>query len=79
MQYVFTLETEVHDAQALRRAAVAHYVAENPTCCDDADEVFGTDAEPNVGACLVQLLDPGRLDGCSIDYSTASDTADLPA
>jgi hypothetical protein len=55
-----TLHCRVHDEQVLWCAAYGRYEQENGTQDQaDVEEMLGTKAEPDVGACLQMLLDPG--------------------
>lgn len=63
----FTLWLQVHDENALLQAARAH-----PDAADMSTEEFYTDeGEIDIKACLVMLLDPGKLPGCTIHDSGA--------
>lgn len=64
-EFEFTLSTKVHDPHQLRAAALAHPdTQEDQTFLDSEGHV-------DIGACLVMLLDPGTLPGCSINDSDA--------
>lgn len=67
LDYVFNLSVAVHEVQALRTAAMEH---------DDAgpdDTFLNEDGSVNIGACLVMLLDPGKLPGCKVYGSSAEE------
>ena len=63
MNYTFYMDLDVDDVEDLYRAAMA---------VDGSDEV---DLRPSgsidVEACLIMLIDPGQIDGCSIHQSYA--------
>jgi hypothetical protein len=65
----FSLNLNICDPQQLFEAAVASYKAECPNAADADLAAFGTSQEPDLSACLVQILDPGRVAGCSVDHS----------
>lgn len=57
----FILSLDVFDAQQLLAAAQAHE--------DGKDFDLTPDGEMDIAACLITLLDPGTLPGCSINWS----------
>lgn len=61
--YKFTLAMRVFEPSALLAAARAH--PDHDLSCSLLDE----DGEVDVATCLVTILDPGHLPGCSIDSS----------
>lgn len=63
--YEFSIYLNVFDPPQLRAAALAH-----PDTQPD-DTFTNEDGSVDVPACLIQLLDPGSLPGCSIYDSTA--------
>lgn len=57
--YSVKIELSVHDPQALWHAAVAQAMKE----CAGSDLILallGTREDPNIGACLIMILDPGE-------------------
>ena len=62
--FEFSICLEVYDPKQLLAEALAH---------DDADpeNLQDEDGTVNIRACLITLLDPGSLPGCSIIDSTA--------
>lgn len=68
----FSLDLKVFDPEQLFEAAIASYRAECPDATEEDLADFGTKAEPNLSACIVQLLDPGQIAGCSVDESTCA-------
>jgi hypothetical protein len=71
--YVFSLCLRVDDPQALHRAALAHLTSEDGLPKREALELIGPSTAPDIGACIVACLDPGNLNGCSIDNSSADE------
>ena len=72
--YTFSVNLHVHDPADLYRAALANFITDNGHSEETyaaAEDMFGTESEPNIGNCLIQMLDPGSLAGCSIDSSYA--------
>lgn len=67
--HTITIELEVHDATALLAAAKERATADGAPI----DGLTGADGEPDTAACLVMLLDPGSLAGCSIEHSSAEE------
>ena len=71
--YTFTLTLDVDDEDAVIQAAIERYI-EDGTCQteDEAREflALGGDGDIDIGDCLVMLLDPGHLLGCSIHNSS---------
>ena len=64
-EWDFTMALRVHDAETLRRAALKHEdAAPDDTFLDDEGNV-------DIQACLIMLLDPGTVPGCSVHESTA--------
>ncbi len=60
--YTVSIYVNVHDRAELHAAAMQSYVQDNPgnrTAIREAYELFGTTRNPKLGACLIQLLDPG--------------------
>jgi len=71
MNYQVTLEVRVTDPQELRRVAGRIYMDE--TNNEDPQPILGSYDEPNIDACLIQLLDPSTLPGAEIiETSTES-------
>jgi hypothetical protein len=74
--YRFEMDLDVHDEKDLHLAAVMYYQQQNAArdpqeVMAEAIEMLGPKDEPDVEACLVMLLDPGQLAGCSIHNSSA--------
>ena len=65
--YNFNLCAGVEDERALLHAAREKAVSDG----DTIEHLQEADGSVNVAACLVTLLDPGTLAGCSIIDSTA--------
>jgi len=73
-RFTFTLDGEIVDPAQLFRAARDHYRKDNApreVTEQELDDLFGTGSEPDLTACLIQLLDPGNVLGCDIDGSSA--------
>jgi len=71
--YEFGIWLTVHDAEILRAVALRHEDAQ-------PDDTFQfEDGSVDVEACLVMVLDPGSLPGCSIQSSSASPAGALLA
>lgn len=68
--YNVNIEVRVDDPESLRKAAGISYINETG---DDPVSLFGPIDDPDVGACLVQLLDPSTLPGAEI-IETSADT-----
>ncbi len=68
MNYQVTIDVRVDDVDALYDAAVKSYRAETGT---GPGNLFGDEAGIEIGACLVQLLDPSTLPGVTIYESSA--------
>lgn len=74
--YSVTINLNVQDERELHSAAVVRALEENHTE-DSARELLSyEDGSPNVFNCLVMLLDPGQLAGCSILNSNADGVND---
>lgn len=68
-EYVFKINLKVFDPQSLRKKALAH-----PDVCED--QTFLTeDGDVDVEECLIMILDPGSLTGCSIHDSSAEEVS----
>jgi hypothetical protein len=67
--HVVTIELTVNDAAALLDAATARAIADGAP----VDDLVDAEGEPNTCACLQMLLDPGNLDGCDIEQSSAEE------
>ncbi len=65
--YVFTMWLSVHTPEALRQAALAHEDAA------PSDTFLREDGTVDIEACLVMMLDPSSLPGCTVQSSTASE------
>ncbi|USN15599.1 hypothetical protein KIKIMORA_04810 [Brevundimonas phage vB_BpoS-Kikimora] len=76
--YDVTISLKVFDPRALHAAAVAAYLDANPNAepAEYAD-FLGSRANPDVSGCLRHLLDPGSLEGCEIEDSSAEAIMDL--
>lgn len=75
MYKVFELEVEVHDEEQLVAAALKHLTDVDGLSEEEArDLIYPSDyvGLADINACLVALLDPGSLPGCSIEGSSAS-------
>jgi hypothetical protein len=74
--YEFSLYLGVDDPARLYEAARAQYFQEDYASVatgpveDDIKDLLGTREEPDIEACLMMLLDPGMLPGCSIYQHT---------
>lgn len=71
--YEFGIWLTVHDPAILRAAALEHEDAQPD------DTFLASDGSVDVEACLVMVLDPGSLPGCSIQSSSASPAGALLA
>lgn len=71
MDITFTVALRVDDVQALHAAAFNHGTRVDGLDDDETLELIGPKAEPDAQACLVMLLDPGSLPGCTIESSVA--------
>jgi hypothetical protein len=71
--YIFSLCLRVDDPKALRRAAMARLTTEDGLPERDALELVGPSDAPDISACIIACLDPGSLNGCSIDNSSADE------
>lgn len=69
MNYQVTIEVRVTDPEELRRAAGRSYMDE--THNEDPQPLLGSYDEPNIDACLIQLLDPSTLPGGEIIETSA--------
>lgn len=70
-QYRVELLVDVHDKQALYKAAVKYAVEHENMSQEEAEEHLNDDGI-DVGACLQMVLDPGSgPDGCSILESSS--------
>lgn len=68
-EYEFTMGLRVYDDNQLLAAALAH---PDTAAADMArDDFLDADGHIDIAACLVMLLDPGSLPGCSIHDSSA--------
>lgn len=65
--YKFELWVEVDDADELRRAAIERWHEENPSIEDPYEGGFDPDDEAH---CIVMLLDPSTMPGCTIESSS---------
>jgi hypothetical protein len=71
------MDLEIYDKQQLHAAAMKHAVEIEKMSRKEAYETLGTERAPDTSACLVMLLDPGSLDGCSIYGSSAAKSDSL--
>lgn len=69
------LELEITDEAEFRSTAIASYRSNNASATDEEiEDFFGTDAEPNLGNCARELLDPGvSPNGCEIQDSSTEE------
>jgi hypothetical protein len=74
MRYITTIELDVTDKRVLYEAAFSH-ATQNGLTREQALQLFREYDEMDIGACLVQLLDPGSLPGCEIEHSEAQSAA----
>lgn len=71
-RYLFTMELEVDSIHELWLAAFTHLVGTDGMDPDEAKELIGPEsASADPAACLISILDPGSLAGCSIHNSSA--------
>lgn len=76
--YDVTISLKVLDPRALHNAAVAAYLDANPNAEPaEYEDFLGGRANPDISGCLRHLLDPGSLDGCEIEDSSAEFIMDL--
>lgn len=76
MSHCFHLYLKVVDAQELRTAAIERAIEEGLSFEEASAESTIEDGGVDVNWCLVMLLDPGTLAGCSIlDSGATSDDA----
>lgn len=78
MNYIFTSYITVHDPRQLHAAACQQMLDEAAESSfypldpvTHTNELLGTADAPDIGACLIMLLDPGWIPGCSINESSA--------
>jgi hypothetical protein len=64
----FRLDLRVFDKRQLHQAALERALEEG-LGGETPEELLGTADEPDIGACLTMLLDPGSMSGCSIGGS----------
>lgn len=64
--WTVTVEVEVRSPDTLFEQAVSDRLQTTPDTSD-----LGTADNPIVEACLLQLIDPGSLDGCKVIGSSA--------
>jgi len=73
-QFTLNMEVDVFDPQALWEAARDRFLAENPSHKKAKIPLIGTKKKPDLGACLIMLIDPGESpSGCSIIGTNAED------
>jgi hypothetical protein len=72
-RYIFSLCLRVDDPKALHRAALDHLTNEDGLTERDALELIGPSDAPSITDCIIVCLDPGRINGCSIDDSGAEE------
>jgi hypothetical protein len=70
-EFTFTLSGRIWDVEKLYQAAVASFLAENDGDNEPDDYLKDLNGEININACLVQILDPARIEGCDIHDSSA--------
>lgn len=76
--YQFTLEMEVDNIHELWLAAFTHLVGVDGLDPEEAKELIGREsAEADLVACLISILDPGSLPGCSI-YGSSAEILEVP-
>lgn len=65
--FQFTLNIRVDAMKALRRAAAQHLLRQNSgDAAEDLDDLLGPLEDPSIEDCLLALLLPPALDGCSL-------------
>jgi hypothetical protein len=64
----FHIDLDIDDPETLYQAALERLLQENVDE-DDAKRTLRPEGVINDSACLVMLLDPGSLPGCSINQS----------
>ena len=69
----FTLELRVDDVQRLYDAARASALSDGLSPTAAAEFLQDDDGSVSVHSCLVQLIDPGYLPGCSISGSSVEE------
>lgn len=70
MEMTFTMQLHIHDEETLFTDALARAM-EQGIYLEDARDRLRPGGEIDHAACLVMLLDPGRLDSCKILSSNA--------
>ena len=67
MNYLVTIDLQVTDPEVLWKRAYASFEEENGTADQGDFEIrYGTLEDPNIEACLIQIIDPGHLPGGEI-------------
>jgi hypothetical protein len=69
--YIVTIALDVWDKKLLYKAAKARAIAEG----GGQELLKYAGGGINIEACLIMLLDPGSLDGCSIDNTIVENVA----
>lgn len=64
MEYEFTMQVRIDNAESLYAAAKNH--PDNP-----GDEYLRPNGEIDIEACLITIIDPGHVPGCSVHNSSA--------
>lgn len=67
--HVFTMHLRVDDPGALHDAALRHSIQVDRLTAAEAIDIIGGRDNPDIAACLIAVLDPGSLAGCSISGS----------
>ena len=70
-EYSFSMDLRVVDPEALHAAALEHLTDVDGLDKKAALDIIGPAEAPKIGDCLVAILDPGHLVGCSIHGSSA--------
>lgn len=69
----FTLELRVDDVQRLYTAALRSALSDGLSENEATEFLKDEDGTVSVHSCLVQLIDPGHLPGCSISDSSVEE------
>jgi hypothetical protein len=67
------MDLDVHDEQELFEAARKHAREREGMGYEEAEELLRPSGEIDRSACLIMLIDPGTLPGCSINETYCPD------